>query len=100
MAEKLHVGWPQNLFVAFSAIVGLIAYGTMVVVSFLQTRVAGSEMARVETQIFGLTPGLLSGMRKSSAAFFGRTWTLVLVILYLLALISLVFTAAFLSTPR
>lgn len=99
MAEKLHVGYPQNLLVALSAVIGLIAYGTMVVVSFLQTRVAGSEMARIEVSIFGFPAdtGLLSGMRASSAAFFGRTWTLALVVVYLLALVALVITAAFLS---
>ena len=97
MAEKLHVGYPENLFVACSAIVGLTAYGTMIVVSFLQTRVAGTEMARVETEVFGLRVGLLSGMRASSAAFFGRTWTLVLVIIYLGALMALILTAALLS---
>ena len=99
MAEKLHVAFPEDLFVACSALVGLAVYGTMVVVSFLQTRVAGSEMARVETEVFGLTTGLLSGMRSSSAAFFGRPWTLVLVILYLVALMALVVAAAFLSAP-
>lgn len=100
MAEKLHVGYPRNLLVASSALIGLIAYGTMVVVSFLQTRVAGSEMARIELSVFGFPPqtGLLAGMRASSAAFFGRTWTLALVVVYLLALIALVITAAFLST--
>ena len=97
MAEKLHVGYPENLFVASSAVVGLSAYGTMIVVSFLQTRVAGTEMARVETEVFGLPVGLLSGMRASSAAFFGRTWTLILVVIYLVALMALVLTAALLS---
>jgi hypothetical protein len=99
IAEKLHVYSPQNLFVACSALVGLVVYGTMVVVSFLQTRVAGSEMARLETEVFGLSTGLLSGMRGSSAAFFGRSWTLALVILYLVALMALVLAAALLSAP-
>jgi hypothetical protein len=99
MAERVHVGYPQNLVVVFPALVGLVVYSTMIVVSFLQTRAAGREMARIETDEFHFSAGagLLATIRSSSAAFFGRTWTLAVVLLYLTALIIFVFAAAFVS---
>lgn len=98
-AEKLKVSYPQNWLIAGPALAGLCAYGAMIVVSFLQTRAAGSEMVRIERDGFRFPSGvgLLSRMRSSSAAFFGRTWTLYLVVAYLLALAGLVIASATLS---
>jgi len=98
-AEKLKVSYPQNWLIAGPALAGLCAYGSMIVVSFLQTRAAGSEMVRIERDGFGFPAGvgLLSRMRSSSAAFFGRTWTLYLVLGYLLAMMGLVIASAILS---
>jgi hypothetical protein len=92
LAEKLKLGYPQNLWVALPSALGLFMYAVIIVKYFLQIRYIGGIMLKIEGEILGGQAegfGIIHVLRNSRSAFYGKHWTLGLGLVYALILVLL-----------
>ncbi|HEV8428104.1 MAG TPA: hypothetical protein VGQ41_09415 [Pyrinomonadaceae bacterium] len=99
LAERLNIRYPRNLWVALPSMLGLFMYAVIIVKYFLQIRYIGGIMLKAEKVILsGLVEshGIIHVLRNSRGGFYGRWWTLGLVLAYasILVLLPLLTVAA------